>query len=261
MSEPTFRPMTPSDTNAALAIINDHDEDDFEWAQKTYAEGLWGQYVLELDSRVIGVTGAELIEGTDQSYGISWTYLERSFIGRGHGKTMLEKLIARIKEVGGRKAFVNTSDYYDPEDGDVYRDARKTYQAVGFVEEMRHARYYDESESQITYGLRLRDGGPDGQREPNRMKIRLTDVDEIPECDGAYWLAWELDEEGTSPSSFKMITDQVAEWGGRVIFMAFPSDVEEVGRFMTSCRFRADGFLADYYEDGTDELHYRFDIL
>jgi len=260
MSEPIFRPMTPGDTGKALSIIEDHDEDDFEWAQQTYAAGLSGHYVLELDSHVVGVTGANLIDGTDRTYGISWTYLERSFIGRGHGRTMLESLIDRIRAEGGRKAFVNTSDYYDLEDGDIYRDAREAYRAVGFAEEMRHADYYDKDESLVSYGMRLQERQPNVNPESNQKKIRLTDVDEIPECEGAYWLAWELDDEGTDPADFRMIAEQVAQWGGRVVFMAFPSDVEQVNEFMTSCRFRPDGALFDYFEDGTDELHFRFDI-
>jgi len=58
-----------------------------------------------------------------------------------------------------------------------------------------------------------------------------------------------------------MIYDQVVEWGGRVIFMAFPSDVVEAEGFTKSCRFRSTGSLFDYYEDGVDELHFRHDIL
>jgi GNAT superfamily N-acetyltransferase len=261
MSEPFFRPMNSGDVNEALRIINDHDEDDYAWAQTTYAASLQGQYVLELDSRIIGVTGATPIEGTDRSYGISWTYLTREFIGRGYGRVLLENLIDQIRREGCRKAFVNTSDYYDPEDGDIYRDAREAYRAVGFLEEMRHADYYDKNENQITYAMRLEDRGPDHQHEMNSKQIRLTDVDEIPECDGAYWLAWELDDEGTDPSSFNMIKEQVQDWGGRVIFMAFPSDLEHAPEFMTRCRFRKDGSLFDYYEDGTDEIHFRYDIV
>ena len=58
MSEPLFRPMTSNDIEEALAIIHDHDEDDYAWATVTYESSLMGQYVLELDSQVIGVTGA-----------------------------------------------------------------------------------------------------------------------------------------------------------------------------------------------------------
>lgn len=261
MSDPLFRPMNPGDVNAALAIINDHDEDDYAWAKSTYGTGLQGQYVLELDSKVIGVTGAKPIDGTDRAYGISWTYLTREFIGRGYGRVLLENLIDQIRGEGCRKVFVNTSDYYDPEDGDIYRDAREAYRAVGFLEEMRHADYYEKGETQITYAMRLEERGPDLKHELNSQPIRLTDVDEIPECDGAYWLAWEMDDEGTQPSDFSMIADQVKDWGGRVIFMAFPADVEHAPEFMTRCRFRKDGSLFDYYEDGTDELHFRYDIV
>ena len=253
--------MTPNDISEALTIINAHDEDDFAWAKTTYAESLDGQYVLELNSRLIGVTGAVPVEGTDRTYGISWTYLTKEFIGRGYGRILLDNIIEQIRNEGCRKVFVNTSDYFDPDDGDIYRDARETYRAVGFIEEMKHADYYDKNEAQISYGMRLEPRGPDTPHDMNTKQIRLTDVDEIPECNGAYWLAWELDEEGTDPSSFSMIADQVKEWGGRVIFMAFPGDLTHLSDFTTRCRFRKDGALFDYYEDGTDELHFRHDIL
>jgi hypothetical protein len=109
--------------------------------------------------------------------------------------------------------------------------------------------------------MRIEERGPDVPHAPNTQQIRLTDVDEIPECEGAYWLAWELDDEGTEPSSFNLIVDQVRDWGGRVIFMAFPSDVVNAPDFMTRMRFRKDGSLFDYYEDGVDELHFRFDLI
>ena len=262
MAEPIFRPMTPADVASALAIVGDHDEDDFEWAQRTYEQhGLAHQFVLEFDAEVVGVTGAEPIPDTDRAWGISWTYLKRSIRGRGHGRMLLESLIEELRYQGARKAFVNTSDYFDPDDGDIYKDARAAYRAVGFAEEMRNADYYDAGEAQITYGVRLEPQARGIAGELNRQKIRLTDVDEIPECDGAYWLSWELDDEGTDPMDFKMITEQVVAWGGRVIFMAFPSDLEHFGDFMNRCRFRKDGQLLDFYEDRVDRIHFRFDVV
>ena len=73
MTDSIFRPMNQSDVGSALAIIETHDEDDFECAQTTYRNSLAGQYVLEHNSQVIGVTGANQIEGTDRSYVVSWT--------------------------------------------------------------------------------------------------------------------------------------------------------------------------------------------
>ena len=261
MAEANFRPMTPADVVSALTIIGDHDEDDLEWAKGTYDQSLAGQFVLEVDAKVVGVTGATPIPDTDRAWGISWTYLQRSIRGRGLGRTLLENLVSELQQQGGRKAFVNTSDYFDPEDGDIYQSAREAYRAVGFAEEMRNADYYDKGESQIAYGLRLEPKAPGVVREMNSQKIRVTDVDEIPECDGAYWLSWELDDEGTEPADFRMISEQVAEWGGRVIFMAFPSDLEHCADFMSRCRFRKDGELLDFHEDGVDRIHFRFDIV
>ena len=258
--EPIFRPMTPADVGTALAIIGDHDEDDFEWAQRTYEQDLADQFVMEIDAEVVGVTGASPIPDTDRAWGISWTYLKRSSRGRGLGRMLLESMMSELRNQGARKVFVNTSDYIDPEDGDIYRNAREAYRAAGFAEEMRHAHYYDRGESQITYGVRLEPLAQGMGRELNRQKISLTDVDEIPECDGAYWLSWEFDDEGTDPMDFGMISEQVAAWNGRVIFMAFPSDLEHVADFMNRCRFRKDGELRDFYEDGVGRIHYRFDI-
>ena len=261
MSDPVFRPMSQRDVSAVLEIIEDHDEDDFEYAQKTYENSLMGQFVLELDSNIIGVTGANPIEGTDRSYVISWTYLRRNFIGRGQGRLMMSQLIDQIRHEGGRKLFVSTSDYVDPEDGDIYRDAREAYRAIGFEEELRHLNYYDLGENQICYGLRLQNEFDPAPVESNDMNIRLTDIDEIDECDGAYWLAWELDDEGTNSKDLQLILDQVREWEGRTIFMAFPGDVSKAEEFMTRCRFKFDGSLTDYYQDGVHENHYRYDII
>lgn len=261
MAETNFRPMVPRDVPIALAIIEEHDEDDFEWAQKTYSEGLSGQFVLSVDGQVVGVTGASQLPDTDRAWGISWTYLQRNIRGRGYGRELLESLMLELRRQGARKAFVNTSDYFDPEDGDIYQAAREAYRAVGFAEELRHADFYDKGEAQITYGSRIEQKAPGIVRELNSRQIRLTDVDEIPECEGAFWLSWELDDKGTEPADFRMISDQVAEWGGRVIFMAFPSDLEHAADFMSRCRFRKDGALSDFYEDGVDRIHFRFDNI
>ena len=260
MSDSIFRPMSQHDVDSALEIIEAHDEDDFECAVATYNRSLAGQYVLEHNSQVIGVTGANEIEGTDRSYVVSWTYLQRNFIGRGQGRVMMENLIERISTQGARKLFVSTSDYIDPEIGDIYRDAREAYRAIGFSEELRHQDYYDHGETQLCYGLRIQHEFDEAPIELNEKRIRLTDIDEIDECDGAYWLAWELDDEGTEPQDFEMICEQVREWEGRVIFMAFPSDVALATEFMTRCRFRPDGTLQDYYQDGVHENHYRFNL-
>ena len=254
-----FREMQQHDVPHALGIIEDHDEDDHEWAATSYQDSLFGQFVLVQNGYPVGVTGANPVEGTDRTWAVSWTYLKQQLKGQGYGRLLMDNLLEYLRSMNARKVFVSTSDYIDPEDGDIYRDARELYQAAGFQEELRHPSYYAMNETQINYGLRLQPLDI-VQHDDNELNIRLTDIDEIPECDGAYWLSWELGEEGSDASGFEMIVEQVQQWGGRSIFMAFPSDMTAVSGFMSTGSFRMSGSLKDYYEDGVDELHYRYDL-
>ena len=256
-----LRPMVVRDIPIALSIIQEYDEDDAMEAQETYGIGIDDQYCLCENGEVIGVVGAKPIEGTDGSFGLSWTYLHPRHRRTGKGTKMLNWMIEIMRERDGRKAFVHASDYMDPEDGDIYRDAREAYTQVGFSQEIRQPDYYALGESLLVYGMRLCD------KETvnvvlNVDDIRLTDVDEIPETNGAYWLAWELvsQGQGTKPQDFTRVVDQVRGWGGRTIYMAFPSDVANASSIVTAARFKTAGRLVDYYEDGIDEVHYRFDV-
>lgn len=256
-----LRPMAPNDIQVALRIINDYDEDDAEEAQETYARGLDGQFCLCENRAVIGVVGGKHIPDTDGSFGLSWTYLQRDHRRSGKGTQMLNWMIEIMKEQDARKVFVHASDYIDPTQGDIYRDARDTYLQVGFTQEIRQPDYYAPGESMLVYGMRL------APREVvnvvlNLDDIKLTDVDEIPETYDAYWLAWELVEQGqgTKPQDFQRIVDEVRGWGGRTIYMAFPSDVANAPNLVTAARFKTSGRLVDYYEDGIDEVHYRYDV-
>jgi hypothetical protein len=42
--------------------------------------------------------------------------------------------------------------------------------------------------------------------------------------------------------------------------MAFPSDVANAASILTAARFKTAGRLVDYYEDGIDEVHYRYEV-
>jgi GNAT superfamily N-acetyltransferase len=256
-----LRPMKVKDIPVAVAIVREYDEDDALDAQESYGNGIEDQYCLCENGVVIGVVGAKPIENTDGSFGLSWTYLHPAHRRLGKGTTMLNWMIEIMRERDGRKAFVHASDYSDPERGDIYRDARESYIHVGFVQEVRQPDYYAPGESLLVYGMRL------CEKESvevvlNLDDIRLTDVDEIPETYGAYWLAWELvpQGKGTKPQDFQRVFDQVRSWGGRSIYMAFPSDVANSASLLTAARFRTSGRLIDYYEDGIDEVHYRYDI-
>jgi len=256
-----LRPMVVRDIPVAISIIREYDDDDANEAQETYGNSISDQFCLCENGTVIGVVGAKPILGTDGSFGLSWTYLHPQHRRTGKGTRMLTWMIEIMKERDGRKAFVHASDYMDPQLGDVYRDARESYQQVGFAQEVRQADYYAPGESMLIYGLRLCEKEL-VQVVHNMQDVKLTDLDEIPETDGAYWLAWELvsQGQGTKPQDFQKVIDQVRSWDGRVIFMAFPSDVTNAPPLLTAARFKTAGKLIDYYEDGIDEVHYRLEM-
>lgn len=257
-----LRPMSERDIPRVLSIIAEYDEDDAYDAQETYEESIDHQYCLFDRNQVIGVIGAKPIENTLDSYGLSWTYLQRSDRRSGKGSQMLTWVIDIMRERGGRKAFVHASDYLDPEEGDVYFDAREAYMRMGFSQELKHPDYYAPGESMLVYGMRLQQRG---ELNSNRIldDIKITDVDEIPETNNAFWIAWELvpSGQGSTVADLERVFREVKSWGGRSIFMAFPSEVVKAAELLPSAKFRIAGRLMDYYEDGIDEVHYRYDLL
>jgi len=260
-----FRPMQPEDLNTALQIIYETDEDDYETAAEEFQdEGVDGHYVLTKDGAVIGLTGCECMDEddiTDGSFFLSWTYLSQKHRGEGLGTMLLEQMLEVIRQNNGRKVFVSTSDYVDPEKGDVYRAARQLYSQAGFTEELRHPNYYNPTEAMITFGLRLEQLQPRQSFRPEGRKISLKDIDEIAETEDAYAISWEYtDGEGSTSVDFQRVIQEVEKWEGRVIFVAIPSDAEQLIQLMVNCRFRQEGQLADYFEDGIHEVHFRYDL-
>jgi N-acetylglutamate synthase-like GNAT family acetyltransferase len=256
-----LRPMQHNDVRQVLEIIAEFDEDDAAEAQQTYEQSLQDQYCLTDNNEVIGVCGFKSIPDTDRTYALSWTYLASNHRHRGKGSRMLRWLLDLLHSYNARKLFVSTSDYRDPEDGDIYRSAREAYAEVGFKEELRHRDFYAPGESMISLGLRLQDRMSQAN-EKSDLAIRLTDVDEIPETDGSYWLAWDQVDisEGTKPQDFRKVIDQVAGWGARHLYMSIPSDIPSATSLMSSSGFKTAGRLIDYFEDGVDEVHYRYDV-
>ncbi|WP_205855172.1 GNAT family N-acetyltransferase [Pirellula sp. SH-Sr6A] len=257
-----FRPMRSADMLRALQIISEYDEDDAYDARETYEESIEGQFVLTEQEKVIGVVGAKLIENTDRAYGMSWTYLQKSDRRTGKGTLMLEWMLEWLKEHEARKVFVQASDYHDPTIGDIYFDAREAYKRVGFMQELRQPDFYAPGEAMIVYGLHL-ETKQFAAPEEQEADILITDVDEIPETNDAFWVAWEVADpgQGSKPIDLEKVVREVRSWGGRAIYMAFPSDLSCVAPLMSAARFRMAGRLLDYYEDDVDEVHYRLDVL
>lgn len=257
---PLLRPITQADVREAISIIEDLDEDDAESAAAMYAEDLLGHFVLVADNRLIGVTGAVPIEETEAAYILGPTHILRHETA-GSLSMLIQELIQRLSESGGRKIFAHLSDYIDPEDGDVYAKLRRALADQSFHEELRHDNFYDIGETEIVYGRRLTEGSVRSVT-PDHRNIRLTDMDLISETDGCYWIGWELDEtaDPLSRGDFQKVFDLVSQWGARSLFMALPAGISSVDETMRRAKFRFAGRILDFYEDGVDQVRFRYDL-
>lgn len=264
-----IRSMEMRDLPTVLRIIEQHDEDDYEAAESDYHQsGLDNQFVMEIDGKVVGVTGYREVTATDKTAWLSWTYLDEQHRGTGKGKAMISELLEGLRERGCRKVFVKLSDYQDPEDGAIYAQALKTYQSLGFVQELIGYGFYDEDENQLILGLGLQEQVNDDALEIEEEKpaIRFNGLHEIAETEGSYTFNWTVKEKSFfgkrsfSVDDLRLGLETVKERQGRKIFLTFPSNLPLIHAPLQAAGFKYVGKLTDYYESGIDELHFTHDL-
>jgi len=257
--------MELGDLRHVLKIINAHDDDDGEAAERDYEQnGFDHQFVLEDEGQVIGVTGYRPIEGCDRSFWLSWTYLNAAKQRQGYGRQMLRFVIAKLDELQGRKLFVKVSDYIDSEKGPIYASALALYESLGFQLEVENSDFYAEGESQLILGLVL-DGESDetfiiAEENPS---IKFNALFEIAETEGSYSFGWTVaKKKPLFGKKFFTVDDlnigiqSTSESGGRAIFITFPSNIPQINEPLQKAGFEKIGQLADYYEKGVHELHF-----
>lgn len=255
-----LREMQSEDIDAVLGVIDSQDEDDAEEAEPGYREigGVLDQYVMEQGGKVIGVTGFSMPPGCDETYWLSWTYVDDDYANNGYGRKMLTELIELIKQKDGRKLFVKVSDYVDDEDGAIYAAALHLYQSLGFKIEITHKDYYDQGESQMILGLRLKDKN-NVIASAEDCPVTFNSVFEIADTDDAYSFGWHDEgEEAFTEDDVKVGINQVREDEGRAIFLSFPSTFTGIKDTLLSAGFSNSGILDDYYEDGVHEQHFSY---
>lgn len=268
-----LRKMYMSDLLSVTRIISAHDEDDGEAAENDYqSDGVENQFVLEVDDKVIGVTGYRAVPSTDETYWLSWTYLLPEYQGKGHGKAMLTELFEKLREANARKIFVKVSDYVDDEKGQIYENALKTYQSLNFKEEVVNADFYDEDENQHILGLSLQEPITSDEEEAlevaeEKPAITFASMMEIAETDGSYTFTWEVKEKAGffgkknfTVNDLLIGIDAVKEEGARKIFLTFPSNLPLIHPPLQGAGFEFVGRLEDYYEQGVHEFHFVYTI-
>jgi len=266
-----LRPMYMSDLAHVIDIIDSYDDDDAQAAEVDYQEsGLDNQYVLEFDDKVVGVTGYRMIEETEQTAWLSWTYLDKQYCGQGLGKKMVSEAIEKFTKSDGRKLFIKVSDYIDPEHGAIYEAALMLYKKLGFNVEVTNKDFYDDGENQLILGLDVSsnaDENSDLTVEQENATIIFNGIHEIVETEGAYTFQWTVDEgfklfkkKGVSSDDLLIGLKAVKAKGGRQVFLTFPSNLALMNHPLRVAGFTYIGRLTDYYEPGIDEIHYNHDL-
>lgn len=254
--------MTEDDIDTVLDIIESHDEDDAEEAQRDYQdEGINGQYVLSYDNKVIGVTGAKRIPACDNTFKLSWTYIDKQQCGQGFGRQLLQHLLAEINNCNGRKIFVYVSDYVDEEGHAIYAAALKLYQSLGFTVEVTIRDYYDEGESLLILGKSLKQTPIDQLNYNNESpKIVFDQLYPVAETESTFSFSWKTKIFGRSftADDVKIGIDAAIEEQASIILISFPSNFNNVATPLLEAGFNHIGQLKDYYEDGIHEDHYAY---
>jgi GNAT superfamily N-acetyltransferase len=265
--------MYMSDLPQVLSIIEDVDEDDAESAEADYQqEGLDNQFVLEVDDKVVGVSGYREVSGTDNTYWLSWTYLQESMRGQGLGKDMLAEVLTKLRDLNARKLFVKISSYEDPLEGRVYERALKMYQSGGFETEVVSESFYDDGEDQLILGLTLQVDDDSASEDESKVEeekpvIRFNGLHEIADTEGAYTFDWEVQESvklfgkrNFSIDDLLLGLQSVKEADGRRVFLTFPSNLPLIHKPLQAAGFKYVGQLSDYYERGVHEFHFAHDL-
>jgi len=268
-----LRPMYMSDLPQVLKIIDAHDDDDAESAEADYQKnGFDNQFVLEAAGKVVGVTGYREVAATDNTYWLSWTYLDESMRGQGLGKGMLTELLDILRKANGRKIFVKVSNYEDPEDGKVYEKALNVYQSIGFEAELTGEDFYDDGEDQLILGLVLRADESEVSEEDlaiqdEKPAIRFDGLYEIGDSDGAYTFSWTVKEKVGLFGKRSFTADDLIlglkaakEADARRVFLTFPSNLPLIHKPLQAAGFKYVGQLANYYERGVHEFHFSHDL-
>lgn len=265
-----FRPLQKKDVKRVVKIIHEHDEDDAKEAAKKYKDLRNGHdFVLEINGEVVGITGASEDFGSDQTWWLSWSYLDPAVQGRGHGKELFAGILQFLKDNNARKVFVSTSNYAEKDGSLHYGTAIHLYRALGFGIEVEKRDFYATGENQLIFGLELtprpETAGiappPPGDTWEDLPIILPEKAETLAETDRAHVIHWNYaadpQAESFSLAELQNFIDHARKKGARHLHISFPSTLlYRLEHTLSQAHFQRIGTLRDYYEWGVDDVHF-----
>jgi len=264
-----IRKLKPEDLDEVLALIREHDEDDAEYAMNTLLGSNSNNIIAEKDGVILGVSGYENIIGTDRTAYLSWTYVLKSKLREGIGRSLLNSTLSYAKNDKCRLMVLKVSDYTESDSNvSIYEGARQLYINTGFKTQMICPNFYDKGEAVEIMTIRLADND---SSKPNikdeKPRIRFSGLREIVETNGAYAFDWTVEtvffimkNRNFSVQDLEIGLDAAINNDARVVFLTFPSNLPLIHNPLQESGFKFLGKIKDYYEDGVDELHFIKDL-
>ena len=253
-----FRKMKPRDVDAALDIIEEHDEDDAEAAAYSMSGDLSGFYVVDVQGRVAGVTGYSRIMEAPTSAWLSWTYVHDDMRKQGVGAFMMEELRFALAKTKVERLFIETSDY--KEDGvDIYAEARRFYERCGATRELVIEDFYQPGEARYIYRLPLEMSSFFTPEQTMNPQIVFTDIDVMSESETAFGLYWEEVDAPPENAADQLqgLIDEAKSEGAHAVFASLPTQLSlAASSQLQAAGFQNIGNVSDFYGAGSHDAYW-----
>jgi len=118
-------------------------------ASDGYAGWLGQVYVIEHESKIIGVVGYHVDKYETNHYWLGWFYVHVDYSRKGYGRHLIYFIKKELRNKGVENLFVNTSSYK------FYKKALLFYIELGFKLEAIIKDYYGKNEDQLILSTNL----------------------------------------------------------------------------------------------------------
>jgi len=149
----------PSDVDSVRNIVRssgffsaDEVEMAVELVQENLSRGEASGYFflfVEINGGIVGYSCYGPIPCTKESYDLYWIAVLHEFRGRGIGRDLLARTEEKIRKIGGRQIYVDTSSRYQ------YEPTRLFYRANRYEQEASLKDFYSPGDDKIIYVKKL----------------------------------------------------------------------------------------------------------
>jgi ribosomal protein S18 acetylase RimI-like enzyme len=111
---------------------------------KGYSSGYYFLFA-EIGKKVVGFTIFGPIPFTEESYDIYWIVVDKLFHGQKIGSSLLQATESKIKMLGGKRVYIETSST------ESYKPTRYFYRSRGYKKEAVLNNFYREGDSKVIF--------------------------------------------------------------------------------------------------------------